>query len=99
MRAAAASLVLLVPLAAACGSTRESAAPTRAAAGQGGDWARFGYTAARRNAGPAASGITAANVSKLKRQEVKLDGTVDASAIYLRGATVKGARHDVFLVT
>src|ERR1051325_9730775 len=34
---------------------------------------------------PAQEGITAANVRALKRQQVAIDGTVDAAAIYLRG--------------
>ena len=65
----------------------------------GGDWTRFGYDAARHNAGPANTGITAANVGRLRRQRVTLDGTVDASPIYLRGVQIHGARHDAFFVT
>ena len=33
------------------------------------------------------------------RHQVTLNGTVDASAIYLHDVTVKGAKHDVFFVT
>src|SRR5438094_165699 len=55
-------------------------------------------TAARPCARPPA-GITAANVSKLARQQVALDGTVDSSPIYLHGVRVAGATHDVFFVT
>jgi len=65
----------------------------------GGDWTRFGYDAARHDAGPANTGITAANVGRLRRQRVTLGGTVDASPIYLRGARIRGARHDAFFVT
>jgi len=65
----------------------------------GGDWDRFGYDAARSNTGPASTGITAANVGTLKRLEVRLDGTVDSSPIYLHGVTVHGRTHDVFFVT
>jgi outer membrane protein assembly factor BamB len=65
----------------------------------GGDWTRFGYDAARRNAGPRATGITAANLGSLRRERVALDGTVDSSAIYLRGISVEGASRDVFIVT
>src|SRR6266487_695372 len=65
----------------------------------GGDWTRFGYDAARHNAGPSNTGITAANVRRLRRQRVTLDGTVDASPIYLRGVRIHGARHDAFFVT
>jgi PQQ-like domain len=65
----------------------------------GGDWTRFGYDAARRNVGPRATGITIANVGRLRRQRVVLPGTVDASPIYLRAVAVHGARHDVFFAT
>jgi hypothetical protein len=65
----------------------------------GGDWTRFGYDAARSNSGPAATGITAANVGTLVRQQVRLDAAVDSSPIYLRGVRVAGRRHDVFFVT
>jgi outer membrane protein assembly factor BamB len=72
-----------------------TAALTLASPHQGGDWTRFGYDAARSNSGPAATGITAANVGRLKRQVVRLDGTVDSSPIYLRGIGGK----DLFVVT
>ena len=79
---------------AACGS-----ASVRQSAEVGGDWTRFGYDAARHNAGPKNTGITAANVRRLRRQRVTLPGTVDASPIYLRGVRIHGARHDAFFVT
>src|SRR5437867_13187374 len=44
-------------------------------------------------------GITAVNVASLRRQQVAIDGTVDASAIYLHDARVHGATVDVFFVT
>ena len=59
----------------------------------------FGYTARRPNSGPAATGITEANVGRLGRQRVLLDGTVDSSPIYLHGVRVRGGVHDVFFVT
>jgi hypothetical protein len=65
----------------------------------GGDWTRFGYDGGRSNSGPQATGITAANVRMLRRQQVRLDGTVDSSPIYLRGARVGGRTRDVFVVT
>ncbi len=80
--------------AAACAS----AAPHRTAAG-GTDWTRFGYTAARSSNGPASTGITAANVARLRRLQVHLDGTVDASPIYLHDVRVGGSSHDTFFVT
>ena len=95
LRRLAPTLVLaLAPAFTACG-----ASDVQPAARAGGDWTRFGYDAARRDAGPARTGITAANVRRLRRQRVALDGTVDASPIYLRGVTVRGHRHDVFFVT
>ncbi len=64
-----------------------------------GDWTRFGYDAARHNAAPSTGGITAANLGRLRLRQVRLDGTVDSSPIYLARALVRGARHDVFVVT
>ncbi len=46
-----------------------------------------------------ATGITAANVASLKRRQFAIAGTVDASAIYLHGVTVKGSQHDTIFVT
>jgi len=63
------------------------------------DWTRFGWDAGRSSAPSIKTGITAGNVVSLTRQQVALDGTVDASAIYLHGAQVQGATHDVFFVT
>jgi outer membrane protein assembly factor BamB len=63
------------------------------------DWMRFGWDVGRSSASTAATGITAANVASLHRQQVQLDGTVDASAIYLHAVRVGGAVHDVFFVT
>jgi outer membrane protein assembly factor BamB len=94
-------LIAVCILAVACGSSGGAATggAGRAGAALGGDWTRFAYDAARHNAGPARTGITAANVRRLRRQRVALDGTVDASPIYLRGVSVHGARHDAFFVT
>jgi outer membrane protein assembly factor BamB len=63
------------------------------------DWTRFGWDAARSNAATDSTAITGANVATLQRQQVALDGTVDASAIYLHAVQVGGASHDVFFVT
>jgi len=63
------------------------------------DWTRFGWDAGGSNAPPIAAGITAANVTTLVRQQVSIDGTVDASAIYLHRVPVNGSIHDVFFVT
>ena len=63
------------------------------------DWTRFGWDVQRSSAPAVDVGITAARIKTLKRQQVRLDGTVDASAIYLHAVTVKGGVHDVFFVT
>ena len=63
------------------------------------DWTRFGWDAVRTSAPTFPTGITAANVGSLKRQQVRLDGTVDASPIYLHGVKVNGNVRDVFFVT
>ena len=92
-------------LLAACSSSRavdsRSAPPPPGGQPPGGgpDWPMFGFVSARTNDGPDSTGITAANVSGLKRTQVSLPGTVDASAIYLHRVTVAGAAHDVFVVT
>jgi hypothetical protein len=89
--------LLLVVLACASHST----APAPSGGGQPGpaDWTRFGWDAGRSSAPPITAGITAANVASLVRQQVAIDGTVDASAIYLRGVQVNGSTHDVFFLT
>lgn len=73
------------------------ASPALAAAHQ--DWTMFGWDVGRSSAPGVAMGITAKNLHSLQRQRVGIDGTVDASAIYLHGVTVKGSTHDVFFVT
>ncbi|MGH8112971.1 MAG: PQQ-binding-like beta-propeller repeat protein [Rhodanobacteraceae bacterium] len=73
------------------------ASPARAASPR--DWPMFGWDVARTSAPDVSMGITAADLKNLKRQQVRIDGTVGGSAIYLRGVTVKGARRDVFFLT
>ena len=63
------------------------------------DWPQFGWNAASSGAFPAATGVTAANAASLAVRQVQLDGTVDASAIYLRGVTVNGSSVDALFVT
>jgi hypothetical protein len=67
--------------------------------GTGKDWTQFGWDLASSSAPAGATGITAANVASLKRRQLNLDGTVDASVIYLHQATIKGSKHDVFFAT
>ncbi|HXQ28930.1 MAG TPA: PQQ-binding-like beta-propeller repeat protein [Gemmatimonadales bacterium] len=63
------------------------------------DWTRFGWDVGRSSASTASAGITASNVDSLERQQVAIDGTVDASAIYLHGVVVNDSTHDVFFLT
>jgi hypothetical protein len=63
------------------------------------DWTQFGWDVASSGASTDDTGITSVNAASLRRRQVALDGTVDASAIYLHGVETKGARHDVFFVT
>lgn len=63
------------------------------------DWTRFGWDPQRSSAPAVDVGITAARIKALKRQQVRLDGTVDSSPIYLHAVTVKGEVRDVFFVT
>jgi outer membrane protein assembly factor BamB len=63
------------------------------------DWPQFGSDVASSGAPSGASPITAANVASLTRRQVHLDGTVDASAIYLHRVTVNGSNRDVFFMT
>jgi hypothetical protein len=65
----------------------------------GHDWTRFNWDARRSGSVSFATGITAENVSALRRHRVRLPGTVDSSAIYLHGVKVRGATRDVFFVT
>ena len=56
-----------------------------AAAPAAADWPEFGYEPGRHNVGPASTGITAANVARLHRRTIQLDGTVDSSPISVGG--------------
>ena len=76
-----------------------SASPRLGAQPSAGDWTQFGWDVAGSGASADPTGITPANVASLQRQQVRLDGTVDASAIYLHGVEVKGAPHDVLFMT
>jgi outer membrane protein assembly factor BamB len=67
-------------------------------AAQQSDWPQFGGDVSGSGVS-ADTTIAASNVASLHRLQVALDGTVDASAIYLKGASVKGTSHDTFFVT
>jgi hypothetical protein len=81
----------------------ESAATTRVTTQTGPgpltEWPEFGLDPQRSDATEASTGITAANVGKLRDHRVTLSGTIDSSPIYLSGAQVRGATHDVAIVT
>ena len=62
-------------------------------------WPMFGGNVESTSANASPTGITAANVAQLARRQIKLAGTVDASAIYLQGVTVHGALHNAIFVT
>jgi PQQ-like domain len=106
--------MLLCVLVAACGSSGAptlsvSSAPTapsqsipahaHAAGAPLLDWPQFGLNPQRTNVSLAATGITAANISHLRRQRIDLPGTVDSSPIYLHGVTIAGATHNAIVVT
>jgi hypothetical protein len=63
------------------------------------EWPAFGLDPQRSDATNAATGITAADVGKLRDRRVTVPGTVDSSPIYLGGASVRGGIHDVVIAT
>lgn len=65
----------------------------------GHDWPMFGWDPSRSSAPNVPTGIDARNVASLVRQDVELDGVVDASVIYLHDVRVKGGTHDAFFMT
>jgi len=70
-----------------------------AAPGGSADWPTFGGNNARTNANLAPTRITAANVGSMVRTQVRVSAPIDAGLIYLKGAQVNGAAHDVFFGT
>lgn len=59
----------------------------------------FGGDIARTSSSSAPVRIAVENVTKLKRQQIMVDGIVDASLIYLHGVPVNGSSHDTFFAT
>jgi hypothetical protein len=88
----AASACLVVAAATSFGATHATAVPS-------GDWTTFDYSAQRYGVGASDTGITARNLASLKRITVKIPGTVDSSAVELADVPVKGANHDVAIMT
>jgi hypothetical protein len=65
----------------------------------GADWPTFDYNAQRTGVGPSRTGITAANLGRLRLRVVELNGTVDSAPIELHAVSVRGRRRDVTVVT
>ncbi len=98
MHLAPASIFALAVFTIAPVSAPNPARPTPAEPG-GTDWTTFGWDIGRSSASTAPTGIDASNIGSLRRQQVQIEGTVDASAIYLHGVQVGGVPHDVVFVT
>jgi outer membrane protein assembly factor BamB len=62
-------------------------------------WREFGLDPQRGDATEDATGITSANVGRLRRLRLMLPGTVDSSPIYLHSALVDGAAHETIVIT
>ncbi|MBS1889536.1 MAG: PQQ-binding-like beta-propeller repeat protein [Actinobacteria bacterium] len=106
-------LLVLAPAAlavlAACGSSSGSspaaggATPAGAAAATQGpaltSWPEFGLDPQRSDATDAPTGITAADLGKLRDRRVTVPGTIDSSPVYLADAKVGGGTHDLVVVT
>jgi len=98
----------VLALVVACGTSTDSATPDStpgisttppAVTADGHDWTRFNVDEARSGVFDAPTGISVATLPTMQRQQVTLDGTVDAAPIYLHDVKVGGAAHDVFFVT
>jgi hypothetical protein len=95
----------LLPLVLAVAHVGGESGPTTEAAARGGgngaltEWPEFGLDPQRSDASEASTGITAANVGKLRDRRVTLPSTIDSSPIYLSGAQVRGGAHDVAILT
>ncbi|HUB72995.1 MAG TPA: PQQ-binding-like beta-propeller repeat protein [Solirubrobacteraceae bacterium] len=82
-------------------TVRAAAIPkaAHAAGGELRDWPEFGLDPQRSDVSELSSGIDAAQLARLRRVTVTLPGTVDSSPIYLHDVSVRGATHDVVVVT
>lgn len=85
IRAFLLSLILLLP-------AHGAAPPAR-------DWTRFGWDAQRSSAPGVFLGLTPGKLAGLQRHQIQLEGTVDASPIFLSAVQVKGRSRDVLVVT
>ena len=83
-------------------AARTTAAPDATASTEGEaltSWTEFGLDPQRSDATNRPTGITAANIGRLKDRQIKLPGTIDSSPIYLHGATVGGTSRNVVIAT
>jgi hypothetical protein len=71
----------------------------RASTGELLDWPEFGLDPQRSDTSELSSGITRAQLGRLRHISVSLPGTIDSSPIYLHEVSVEGATHNVALVT
>ena len=106
-----ASLASACSLIAACGSSAPgdistpsaiiatTPAPARVGTQRLLDWPEFGLNPQRTDVSEYATAITSTNVAHLRRMQLTLAGTVDSSPIYLHGAFVDGASHNVIVLT
>jgi hypothetical protein len=63
------------------------------------DWPQFGLDPQRSDVSERATGITGANVGRLRRMTITVGGTVDSSPVYLHKALIRGAAHNLVAVT
>ena len=80
-------------------STATTATTATTAIDGDGDWTRFDYNAQRSGVGPAFTGITAADVGRLRRRVVHINGVADSSAIELHAVKIRGRPRDVAILT
>lgn len=83
----------------ASGSAPAGSVPAHTAAIPAGNWTQFNYTAQRTGVGPAATGITAANLGQLRSRIVHLPGTVDSAPVELHAVRVGRRVRDVVILT
>lgn len=101
------AFVLALTLAVACrastssgtsDSTQGTSTPLPVTA-DGHDWTRFNVDESRTGVFSAPTGVSAEALPTMQRQQVAIEGTVDAAPIYLHNVKVGNAAHDVFFVT
>lgn len=73
--------------------------PAHSASPPARDWTRFGWDIQRSSAPDGSMGLTPATLDRLQRHQIQLEGTVDASPIFLSGVQVGGRARDVLVVT